>query len=496
MIVGIYLALTLPKIYEASTLILVEAQRVPQSYVQSVVSYDFDARINTISQQILSRTNLEKIINDLQLFSQSRNKKNEMHMEEKIETMRKLISVKITHTRGRANSGADSFTISYKGGDPAQIVNVVNTLASYFINENLKVREEQAIGTSEFLDGELLSMRQKLEEVEEVMKEYRRAHMGELPEQLESNLRIYDRIDQQLNEKKQRLNEEQQKLIIFENQLAASGQNAPAIQTSGVNTSQPTELERQRELLANLKSKYTEQHPDILRLQKTIADLEKEENSRAASALNDRGGADKPVSRATLANQRQLNDMNRLIRELTSEIAELEAQKIEYKSRVENTPKREQELMTLKRDYQNIQKTYSSLLNRKLEAEISVNMEKKQKGERFRVIDVAKKPEKPVEPDLNRLFVMILAIGMGFGAGAVVLLEYLDTSFKNTADVESYLGLPVIATIPQLFQQKDHSLRKLHQVSTMVSIVISIGLFASFALIILSGPERVLAMIR
>ena len=158
LMVGIYQAITLPKIFEAETLILVEAQRVPQEYVKSVVSIDISSRISTISQQIMSRTNLEKVIKDFKLFSEEAWQGR--FLEDQIENLRKRITVDVINRR----YGADAFRIAFRGPSPDKVMNVANALASYFINENLKVREMQAIGTSSFLEAELDSMRTRLEE--------------------------------------------------------------------------------------------------------------------------------------------------------------------------------------------------------------------------------------------------------------------------------------------------------------------------------------------
>ncbi|MEJ2452709.1 MAG: Wzz/FepE/Etk N-terminal domain-containing protein [Candidatus Thiodiazotropha sp.] len=172
LILGTVLALILPKRYQASTLILIEPQRVPQNYVQPIVSSEASDRINTLSQQIMSRTNLEKIISDFDLFSSP--KQEDMYMEDKIESLRQCIEINVTRDR----RGADAFSISFKGGDPQKVMRVTNALATSFIDENLKVRESQALGTSDFLDSELKSMRQRLEQVEEKIKEYRKHYMG------------------------------------------------------------------------------------------------------------------------------------------------------------------------------------------------------------------------------------------------------------------------------------------------------------------------------
>ena len=157
MIIGIYLAFTLPKIYSSQTLILVEPQRVPASYVQSIVSTNIESRINTISQQIMSRTNIEKIINEYKLLDDPKYEK--MYQEDKLEMIRKQITVSVTRA-----GGADAFTVSFQGKDPQKVMNVANALASYFIDENLKVREAQAIGTSDFLENEKAGMLKRLEE--------------------------------------------------------------------------------------------------------------------------------------------------------------------------------------------------------------------------------------------------------------------------------------------------------------------------------------------
>lgn len=467
MIVGLYLAIMLPKVYEASTLILVEKQRVPEDYVQSIVSTDIDARINTISQQILSRTNIEKIITELGLFSKPEHEK--IYMEDKVKSVRTRINVEVTQSR---RQGTESFTVSFKGKDPEKVKQVVNTLATFFIDENLKFRENQAVGTSHFLEGELLSMREKLEVVEEKMKDYRKLYMGELPEQLESNLRILDRIQEQLTDTRNRK-------ALLEQQLAtaAGSESSSSSQTA---SGRATSLQGLKNELANLSTKYTENHPDILRLKKQIAKKRKQqsfikENEQLSTY---------PSSESTGE-----------VRNLENEIFELKRQAAIYKKRVENTPKHEQELMTLNRDYQNIQQSYSSLLSRKLEADISVNMEQKQKGERFRVIDSAKLPRHPVAPDMGRLFIFVLAAGFGIGGGLIFLLEYLDTSFRRVEDVESCLKIPVLATIPNVRHPEIVIREKVHKVCTGFSIGIALILFTAFTVATFVGPENTVGLL-
>ncbi len=486
MMVGIYFAFTLPKVYEAQTLILIEAQRVPEDYVQPLVTEEINDRINTISQQILSRSNLEKLISELNLFSGSGSSK--MFIEDKLNILRNNIFVDVTTSRRGRNSA--SFTISYRGKDPEMVAKISNILAFNFNQEHLKNREMQAGGISDFLDEELSSMRMRLEEVEEVMKNYRTKFMGQLPEQLASNLNIMGRIEDQIIDRGQRIADAKIRLTDLENQLASAQSQRTTGVTDPTNIGEFSSIGQLKERLAQLRTKYTNRHPDIIRLEKMISDMEAENKKISEdSSSSDNAGRLEFGTGVVATYKRQLVETKREIKVLQSEITDLNKQKKVYQIRVENTPKREQELMTLKRDYQNIQDKYNSLLNRKLESEIAVNMVKQQKGERFKILDPAKAPISPVEPDLKQLFLLIVAAGLGLGGGIVFLLEYTDTSFRRTEDVETYLGVPVLTTIPPIYHPDDIRKQKLHQILSVFSLVILFVLFIGFAVVTLVGPD-------
>ncbi len=492
MIAGIFLAVFLPKSYQAETLILIESQKVPSDYVQSLVSSDIESRISTISQQILSRTNLERIIKEFDLFK-DKESKNTL-IEDQIESLRRRISVDVISDRRRET---DAFKVSFKGKDPEKVMRVTNGLASFFINENLKARESQAIGTSDFLQDELETMRAKLVKVEEELKNYREQYMGELPEQLETNLRILDRLQQQLNDSQENLREERGRLALVENQikLLKEQQNLGVAGQDGV--IRPTTLEGLKAQLEVLKTRYTDRHPDVIRMEKQIADFKAEEE-RATQASTE--SVEKAPSGAnTLVNLeyvRQRDEIKRTIINLEADIVDAQRQLNFYQKRVENTPKREQELLSLRRDYENIKSAYNSLLNRKLESEIAVNMEKKQKGEQFRIIDIARVPEKPSEPDMRKLFLLVLAGGLGIGGGIIFLLEYLDTSFRKPEDIETVLGFPVLATVSTVMHPKDKWRKRFVSVASIFSILLSATLLAGFAALTLIGVEPVVEVIK
>jgi len=489
MLSGIYLAFALPQAYQATTLILVRPQRVPTDYVRSIVSTDIDQRINTIKQQILSRTNLERIIEEFKLFSDPDDA--DMFMENKIASIRERIEVEVTGSTRRAG-GADAFSVSYRGSDPQTVMNVANTLANYFIDENLKVREAQAIGTSSFLDDQLSAMRTQLEAVEKQFGEYRQKYSGEMPEQLDTNLRVLDRLQLQLNERQANLQDAKNRLILLDNQIEANKNLRAAGAAAGSDDGRPLTLAQLKQQLADLKASYTDRHPDVMRLQRQVEDLEAkaaETESGSDAANQERSASPTPLPQNRfMADQIQQRNATFLdIKNLESEIANMMLQIKEYQRRVEVTPKREEELLALNRDYENIKESYNSLLNRKLEADIAVNMEKKQKGEQFRIVDHARLPQKPVSPDMKKLLLMALAAGLGLGGGVIFLLDFLDTSLKRPDDIETDLGVPVLATIPRLYQPKGQMLKKLNWVLTGFGVLVGFILLGVFGVLALYG---------
>ncbi|MEJ5359014.1 MAG: GNVR domain-containing protein [Desulfobacterales bacterium] len=458
MLTGIYLAATLPRTYRSESTILVEPQSVPDKYVHSTVPIEIDARIASLAQQILSVSNLMDLIERFKLFADGPERN--LFIEEKVEKMRRRLHVKIadeefTKNR-RGGSRASAFMISYEDPDPRKAYQVVNAIATFVIDQNLKMRQTVATGTSEFLSAELNRMRARLEEVEKALEEYRRVNMGELPEQLPSNLAVLDRLEQQLRQVHQNLRDEKNRLLIVETQLKFAQQMPPS-SASGVPAppeTGPAGLEALRQQLAALLAKYTESHPDVVALKKKIEALEKEmaeggappQPPPAAAPPVAPGG--RPPLAAELLGQQQA--ILRNIKALEGEALKIQEQIEYYQKRVENTPKREQELLLLKRDYDNIKATYSSVLNRKLEADIALNMEKTQKGEQFRILDPPRMAEKPISPDLRMIFLACLVAGLGGGAGVVFLFEFFDRSVRKPEALQMRFSLPVLLVMPEV----------------------------------------------
>jgi len=488
MISGIYLAITLPKIYQAETLILIEPARVPENYVQSIVSTDLALRLSNITQMIKSRTNLMSIIDEFKLFSEPKHEN--MYMEDKIEAMREDISVRLITDKSRRS--ANAFTISFRGKDPSKVMNVVNAMATHVMDQNLKWRESQAFGTSEFLNDQLLNMRGNLENVEKALGEYRKVHMGELPEQLQSNQMTLERVQQQLTVTEMGLRNEKNRLLSIENQIQLAREQSKLgmiPQTQNGETSLG-ELELK---LVELKSQYTDRHPEVIRLKKQIADLKKQ-NTQLHEVTGSEDEHAATGMEAELILQRK--QVEREIRIIEEKISNLNKKIAFYQCRVENTPKREQELLSLTRNYKNIQETYNSLLKRRLEADIASNMEKRQKGEQFRIIDPARLPDKPLSPNMKKLFLMCVVAGLGAAAGLIFLLHFFDGSVKKPEVVPDKLGIPILAVMPTIKHRKDIIWRAVNVGLSVFGALVSVTLLACFAAVSILDMHPVVDFIK
>jgi len=489
-LVGIGLTLKLPKIYRASTLILVQPQKVPAEYVREIVSTDIQERVRTITQQVTSRTNLEKIIKQFDLYNEPGT---HMFMEDKVENLRKRITVDVSSS-GRG--GATSFQILFTGKYPKQLADVTNALASYFISENLKLREDQAIGTAEFLRDELETIKRRLLEKEEDLKRYRERYMGGLPEQLETNLRSLERIQDQISTNQENLREAENRKLLIQQQLAEAKKMPEILAPLPARAGQEPEesLEQLKTLLASLEARYTERHPDVVRVKQKISDLESRQKPEATESDRVAEGTGMTQAERSLINQ--LREINLEIINLKAEAVQLNSQIKWYETLVENTPKREQELISLKRDYNNLRDTYNSLLNRRLEADLAVSMERKQKGEQFRILDVAKVPIRPFKPNMQRILLMCVFVGFALGCGLAYLREIMDTSFRRPEEIEEMLHVPVLASLPFALNPREVRRIKTKKILTVLGVGLAFIIIAVLLVVSIKGIDATIEFMK
>ncbi len=435
---------SIPATYQSTTLILVEAQKVPETLVRTTVTTPIEDRLQAISQQILSRTRLQRVIEKFNLYqpkeagSEGWIAKWWMRFQsgrppesssdpvtlDHVERLRQNIDIQVP--RGR-NSGS-TISISFVGDDPRIVMDVTNELASLFIEENLKVREAQAEGTTEFLENELQQMKVQLEAHEEVLRSFKERSMGELPEQLEANLRTLDRL--------------QIERQMLENSLKNAEDRYTDLEGGDSPSTVAGRLQVLRTRLANLRTEYKEEYPDIVLLKKEIAAVEAELAAQTTTSTP-------PAMPGGSAGNAQLAEQRREIQTIRQRQQVVVAQIKDYEKRVERTPHREQQLAMVLRDYENVRRSYQTLLDKRQEAKIAESLERRQKAEIFRILDPANFPERPYRPNRVRLILLGIAGGLAAGIGLAVFREQLDASIKTEADlVEASTGIPVLAVVP------------------------------------------------
>ncbi|MHB8783885.1 MAG: GumC family protein [Desulfobacteria bacterium] len=470
-----------PELYKSSTTILVVPQRVPEGYVRSTISVKIEERLTTIQQQVMSRTRLNTVMDELGLFKTERKK---MPMEDVVEMMRKRIQIQVAsseRTRSRGE-GSDAFTLTFIHENPQMAMLTASRLASFFIDENLKTREQQAVGTSEFLDSQLQETKKKLEAQEEKVKEYKLRYMGELPQQLQANLQILSRLQEQMKSNSDAIRSAQDRKVYIEAQIGAleAQRNAITSQLGGGGADNAVvfgdqevgfanELAAKRSQLAALSAKYTDNYPEIRRLKDEVAQLEKrlaDANRKEEVPVPPPGGASvrRPATGgstySTASGGKEWQEINRLRAQsagLDSEIGSLKKERVEIgkniahmEARVEKSPRREQEMISLTRDYENLKNQYDDLLKKKLDADVSQNLEKRQKGEQFQILDPANLPQEPFTPNRPRIFGIALMAAFLVGIGGAFGLEVVNPTLRGTNDFKHFFDLHLLGSIPAI----------------------------------------------
>jgi polysaccharide chain length determinant protein (PEP-CTERM system associated) len=495
-----------PEKYMSTTTILVVAQRVPEGYVRSTISTRVNERLLTIRQQVLSRTRLLSVMEELGLYKEAR--KN-LAPEVVVEMMRESIDIQIASAtdRGRRrDSSEDAFTLSVINENPQLAMMTASRLASYFIDENLKSREQQAVGTSEFLESQLQETKARLEAQEEKVKEYKLKFMGELPQQLQANLQILSRLQDHLKMNSDATRTAEDRKAYLDVQIGIL-ESRPRMSAVGSDVSDPSgmssaglanELALKKSQLAALSAKYTEKYPEVRRLKEEVALLEK----RIAEAIAQEGSSGNSVEllrQPTNADPRERDEILRLRAQrktLDSEIASLrkgrqgtEKAIADFEARVEKSPRREQEMVSLTRDYENLKLSYDDLLKKKLDADVSQNLEKRQKGEQFQILDPANLPQNPFTPNRPKIIGIAFAVALLVGFGGAIGFEMINPTLRGKRDFQHFFPVPVLGSIPAI-RDKEYEARKRGQLTVLYGGLISLGILVTVFLIVYGQKVR------
>lgn len=462
---GGILCVVWPESFRSSTLILVESQKIPEEYVKTLIGSSIEERLNSIQQQVMSRTLLTQMIQEFNLYPEAVSREG---FEGVIERLRKDIRVTTSVAR-TSRGGVDAFAISFAHRDPQVAMKVTAKLASQYIDENLRSREQLVQGASEFIEQELAMAKERLEDQEQSISLFKTKYMGELPEQVQANVSALDRLSLQHGTTLDALQRAADRLSLLEKTFKeyeaiepTTTGTVPGFGGPVVVDSPYLRLKELEKTLTTLSAEYKDNYPDIIALKQEIQALkaqigntarEKKESDKATTFTKET----KPIDTYLRELGRQREESKLEIASLKERLSRIKDQMKEYELRVEKAPAREQELMLLNRDYGNLKENYRSLLDKKLNARLSENLEKRQKGEQFRILDPANLPQKPETPDRLKIMLLALGLGCGLGVGTVVALESFRPVFRRSDEVESLLQLRVLASIPNFSNVSGHT---------------------------------------
>lgn len=521
------ISLVLSPIYLSQSTILIENQQIPDEYVKSSITSYVEERLEMIKQQVMSRTKLMGIIEEFGLYREMRER---YTTEETVAKMRddiilETINADVMDRRtGRPSEATIAFTLSYEGKTPSTVQRVANVLASLYLEENLRAREQQASNTTAFLQQELDGLKEQIDLFQNRISDFKKAHYGELPEFSGVNLGAVARLNRDLDQISTQINLLKERKILLEGQLANVDPLLSVVTEDGKMAMNPQErLKYLRLELISVQGILTDKHPDIIRLKQSILELESQvrgdedsigkvrrlnelrgelasvegrlgpkhpeviklskevenlsqevEKLKVESAIY-RLGEQEPDNPAYINLKTQLASTQLDIDSLVEQRKEIDPEIYDYEKRLENAPIVEQEYNNLTGDYENAKFKYNEIMNKLMQARVAQGMEESQQGERFTIVEPAQLPEKPYKP--NRMAIMLIGfvLALGAGVGIAAVRESLDASIKTADELFSITGVPVLSVIPEM--ESDEEVRARRR-KTVILILAGIGVAA------------------
>lgn len=446
-LVGLALTYVVPPQYISQTLVLVEQQKVPEDYVKPVIEEDLTARLASMKEQILSRSRLQPIIERFNLYGTQR-----MSMDDRIDQVRKDISIKPIHSEMARTGGLPGFFISFKASDARTAQQVCGEITSLFVSQNLTARTQSVEGTTDFLKGQLDDAKRALDEQDAKLAQFQQKYMGRLPGEEGTNTNMLTSLNTQLDAATQALARLQQDrsyveamLVQQQNMTTSTSPGAPA--SPGA---QQAELQTLLNEEAELSKRYTDSYPDVVAVRRRIKDLRAQIDAAPAAAPAPSAPSSTASRNDTPAVQQlraQLKALEQGISQKQHDQANIQSQIRMYQARISSSPMVQEEYKTVTRDYQTAQAFYDDLLKKMNASKMATDLERRQQGEQFRVMDEPNLPDGPTFPKRG------VFVGAGFGAGLVLgilivaLLEYRDTALRSDRDIWAFTKLPTLGVI-------------------------------------------------
>jgi polysaccharide chain length determinant protein (PEP-CTERM system associated) len=447
---AITVSFALPKRYTSQTMIEVKAPTVDPTIMKGIASGDMSHRLSSMQDLILSRARLQPVIDKLNLYPKLRGKVDDDELVERLRTAVKIIPMEATP--GTENRQLPGFFVSVDFDNPERAQQICNEITSMFIAESDADREVVSTDTTQFLNEQLEKSKQALDEQDAKLAEFKKEHLQILPEDQQTNLSLLTGMNSQLDANTQALSRAQQDLA-FNQSLLASQEMSLKGASSGVSPeSTETQLSALREQLATLLGRYTPQHPDVVKVQSQIAELEKRQASAPKTA-----GPDAVASQASYAASPQIQQLKAKIRQsevtiadLTRRQGQIQAQLGELQGRLRASPGVEQQYKELTRNYQTALDFYNDLLKKQQTSSIANDLQHQKQSEQFRMVDAPSYPDKPSFPNKPIFAAGGLGMGLALGLGILYALAFSDKSLHTEKDVETFLKVPVLALIPTL----------------------------------------------
>jgi polysaccharide chain length determinant protein (PEP-CTERM system associated) len=464
-LVAYWISMALPNYYQSSATIFVEPQAINQRLVESgVASSDLGYRLSLMTAQILSRPRLSRVIDDLELYTVE---SKTMLREEIIDLMRSRITVlPVESVLGEAHQRRDeptlnTFMVSFTHKKPQTAADVAQRLANDFVREHIEERVGMTQKSLEFIDTELQRLRDEYDEVQDRITRIKADNAGRLPEDLDSNQRILDRTLTELRSGHRLLDTARSDKAFWDTQvLSAAAIGDPRDDASPVRRLQLLELQ-----LAEYRSRgFTERHPDVIQAEQEMSEVRSQ-----VDALEDDENEDRTP---TVAQQNAEAQRERAALELemaTKEVERLRAAADLVEQKLADTPKIAEQLGALETRARQLSDDIKLFSTRQLQAKVQVNVERRQLGEQFRILEAAFPAPTPASPNRLLIIVMGLVVGLAVGTGVAVLAEATDSSFRQVRDVQSTLSMPVLATIPEIVLESDRAAARRRMLRTAIA---------------------------
>ena len=430
--------------YVSQTLVLIEQQKVSEGIVKSVIAEDLNSRLASMQEQILSRSRLQPIIERFNLYGTKKT-----NMDSRIDMVRKDITIRPIQSEIARTNGLPGFFISFKANDASTAQLVCGEITSLFVSENLKSREQSAQGTNEFLDSQLQDAKRSLDDQDSKLADFQRTYVGRLPGEEGNNSNMLVSLNTQLDAATQALTRMQQDRTYVEAMISQQAtQNAAPETQRMVPQVQQAELQQLLTQEADLTSRYTADYPDVVTVRRKIrelrAEMVKSPPPVSAAPVATPTRAESPAMQQLRA---QLRGMDQGIAQKKHDQAAIEGNVRQYQDRIQSSPMVQEQYKTLTRDYQTAQAFYQELLRKKQDSKMASDLERRQQGEQFRVMDAPNLPDAPSFPKRSAFLFAGLGAGLAFGLFIVAVLEYRDTAVRTERDIWAFTKLPTLAVV-------------------------------------------------